>query len=345
MGNAYLFTYDGLFVAQLFQDVRQGRTWSPAVRGMKLNDVSLHDEAFWSSISQSPDGAVVIIAGFGSHIVRIDGLETIRRLPPKTMDVTIDELLVSQASILEVERKRQSETKSGDLHVARFHGSVPFPAEWNQAIFVNVDKRGTAANFNSDSKPYDVTTALAVDDKNLYAAYRTGNKALLLNSGLRPEAPFLTGGALDLMLSTDPTAEGHCEKPAAGDIRLVVTRNKGRPFAVLYRAVVRNSNQPVYFTSPIQTVKIDVVEDVSDKVGIVQEGGDYLVAIPLNLIGLNPSSTPSLCGDIGILRGDGDHTIERVYWNNKATALTADVPSEAKFLPQLWGRIVFDQIK
>ena len=30
-------------------------------------------------------------------------------------------------------------------------------------------------------------------------------------------------------------------------------------------------------------------------------------------------------------------TTQRVYWNNKATAITADVPSEAELTPKLWG--------
>ena len=45
----------------------------------------------------------------------------------------------------------------------------------------------------------------------------------------------------------------------------------------------------------------------------------------------------SLKGDIGVLRGNGFQTLQRVYWSNKATGITADVPSEAQLTPQLWG--------
>ena len=45
--------------------------------------------------------------------------------------------------------------------------------------------------------------------------------------------------------------------------------------------------------------------------------------------------------DIGILRGNGFQTLQRVYWNNKATAITADVPSEAELTPALWGKWQF----
>jgi hypothetical protein len=49
----------------------------------------------------------------------------------------------------------------------------------------------------------------------------------------------------------------------------------------------------------------------------------------------------ALRGDIGVLRGDGDRTVQRAYWHNKATGLTSDVPSEAELTPQLWGRWEF----
>jgi hypothetical protein len=42
-------------------------------------------------------------------------------------------------------------------------------------------------------------------------------------------------------------------------------------------------------------------------------------------------------GDLGILRGDGHQTTQRVYWNNKATAIVSDTPSEAVLTPSLWG--------
>jgi hypothetical protein len=78
-GNMYLFTADGLFVAELFKDVRSGPTWSmpAAQRGMLLNELTLHDENFWPSLTQTKDGKVYLIDGARSSLVRIDGLETI----------------------------------------------------------------------------------------------------------------------------------------------------------------------------------------------------------------------------------------------------------------------------
>ena len=56
MGNMYLFTADGLFVSTLFHDIRLQPNWAApvAVRNMDVTDVSLHDENFWPSITQTP---------------------------------------------------------------------------------------------------------------------------------------------------------------------------------------------------------------------------------------------------------------------------------------------------
>ena len=74
-GNIYLFTADGLFVAELFHDVRRGRSWAmpTAQRGMRLNDLSLHDENFWPSITQTGDGEVYLVDGGRTSLVRVDG--------------------------------------------------------------------------------------------------------------------------------------------------------------------------------------------------------------------------------------------------------------------------------
>jgi hypothetical protein len=67
--------------------------------------------------------------------------------------------------------------------------------------------------------------------------------------------------------------------------------------------------------------------------------GDFEVSIPLSIFGLSPTPGETLRGDIGLLRGDGLRTTQRVYWFNKATGLVSDIPSEASLTPQLWGTL------
>jgi hypothetical protein len=122
-----------------------------------------------------------------------------------------------------------------------------------------------------------------------------------------------------------------------GDERLLITLVEGKTKAVLYRAVVPGAQHPVPFSSPWRTVTMDQVQDVSDQVRLASAEGNYEVSVPLAVLGLNPSPGLQVRGDVGILRGNGFQTLQRVYWHNKATAITSDVPSEAELTPQLWG--------
>ena len=347
MGNLYLFTRDGLFVATVFEDVRQGKLWKMAVaqRGMSLKGISLHDENFWPTISQTPDGQVYLVDGSYSSLVRLDGLETLRPIPPISIQVTPDLLTASNQYVLEKEARRQGEFGSGILKAAirrappRVDGNID---DWAGADWVEIDTRGAGANFNSDAKPYNIRGALAASGDRLYAAWDTGEDKLLQNSGEIPDALFKTGGALDLMLAADPQANPGRKTPAAGDLRLLVTRVKDQTRALLYRQVVPGTPEAekIPFSSPWRTITFDRVEDVSRQVELASDGeGHYEISVPSSLLGLRPTPGMKTRGDIGILRGNGTETTARCYWSNKASAITADVPSEAALTPQLWGTI------
>ena len=99
------------------------------------------------------------------------------------------------------------------------------------------------------------------------------------------------------------------------------------------------------FSSPWRTITLDQVEDVSADVQLADDrAGHYEFSIPLKTLGapfdkIQPGTR--LRGDVGILRGNGSQTLQRVYWTNKATAIVADVPSEAQLAPKLWGWLDF----
>ncbi len=342
-GNMYVFTADGLFVTQLFHDVRQGRRWAmaQASRNMEVTDLTLHDENFWPSWTQTPDGKIYLVDGANTAIVRVDGLETIARLPDATRTLTAEDLGKARAFVVEQESARQGAAGRGILKVGFRSGIVVDGKadDWADAEWVDVDKSGVPAYFNSDSKPHDVTAAVAVSNGRLYAFFRAaGEKDLLRNSGEVAIAPFKTGGALDLMIGTNPKADPKRTRAEAGDVRLLVTRAKGKTFAVLYRAVVPGTKDPVPFSSPWRTITIDRVEDVSAEVELAGGAdGNYELSIPLERLGLRPQAGDSIRGDLGLLRGDGGQTLQRVYWSNKASGITADVPSEAELTPRLWG--------
>jgi hypothetical protein len=345
MGNLYLFTADGLFVSECFRDVREGKSWTmpAAERGMRLDDLSLHDENFWPTMTQTDDGGIYLVDGARTSLVRIEGLEAVRRIPAARVEVTPQGLKEAAAWHEQAEAERQRERGSGTMTV-RIKAAAPVVDgvldEWTRAAWVTIDKRGARGYFQSQSKPYNVTAAICVSDDRLYAAFRTGDASLLKNAG-DPIAPFKTGGALDLMLGTQGGADPDRPQPVAGDQRLLVTKVEDRTLAILYRAVDPDATAPVPFSSPWRTITLDSVQDISDQVRLAGNEGDFELSVPLETLGLHPEPGSVIQGDVGVLRGNGFQTLQRVYWNNKATAITSDVPSEAALTPRLWGRLEF----
>jgi len=345
-GPMHIFTSDGLYVAQLFQDMRTGGPWRmpSAVRGMVANELTPSDENFWPFVTQTADGSVYIVAGRPNCIVSVDGLQTVRRLPDATLTVSADDLNHARDYFVQAEAARQAARGRSTLAVA-LRADAPAVdgnlADWQSADWADIDRRGSRAYFNSSSKPYDVSGAVAVSGDRLFAAWKTGDKDLLRNAGDVPYALFKTGGALDLMIgASDPAADDRRSSPVPGDVRLLITRVGDRTRALVYRQRVAagDPTQPVPFSSPGRTIPFDRVDDISDQVQLAVDAvGNYEVSVPLSAIGLKPEAGRSIRGDIGILRGTGTTTTQRVYWSNKATAIVADVPSEAELKPGLWG--------
>jgi hypothetical protein len=344
-GNVYLFTMDGLFVATLFKDSRTASwTFPQAKSGMLVNEGSAQEESFWPFITQSADGSVWLTVN--GSLIQVEGLEGIRRLPAQTLSVTPDMLRSARAYFVETEARRQQKGgDSGPLQVTLRETSPVVDGkldDWAGAEWVPIDSR---MQQEGDWGRREVKTeaALAVSGNRLYAAFKTDDPNLLRNEPEAMQNLFKTGGGLDLMIGADPNADPNRKQAVAGDLRLLVTRVKGKTTAILYRPVAPGtSTEPVVFASPLRTLKFDRVDDVSDRMELA--GGPdrtYEFSIPLATLGLKPEAGQTLRGDVGILRGNGFRTLQRVYWSNKATGLVSDLPSEAELTPQLWGRWVF----
>ena len=351
LGSVYVFTADGLFVSTVFLDERISKRWAMpvATRGMLLEGISLDGENFWPTISRAPDGKIYLVDGGRSSLVRLNGMETIRRLPDSTLTIKAADLAKAQEYLAEEEILRQREQGQGVLPVAMLPVAPAVDGkldDWKSA-WADIDKRGVKAFFNSNSKPYDITGALAVADGRLYAAYRTGIPKMLANSGEVPTALFKTGGALDLMIGANPSADAKRKEPVPGDMRLIVALVKGVPKAMLYRAVVPGTPDAakVPFSSPWRTITFDQVADISSQIQFAEKDGNFEFSVPLSVLGINPQPGLRIKGDIGVLRGDASQTSSRVYWANKATSMTSDVPSEAALAPALWGTFEFQPPK
>ncbi len=347
-GNVYLFTTDGLFVATLFRDCRMPEAaWSmpKAERGMVLSGVTNSEESFWPSITQTADGNVYLVTNFPS-ILRVDGLESVRRLPAQALKVTPETLAACQAWFVRSEAQRQAQARTQDTLVVALRPAAPAVDgkldDWAGAAWVTIDRRSKQQGDWGRSEQ-KTEAALAVAGDRLYAAYKTGEPHMLNNAATSLPNLFKTGGALDLMIGADPKADPKRSRAAAGDVRLLVAMVKGKPVAVLYRPVAPGAGgEGVHFSSPLRTITFDRVDDVTKDVELAAgKDGEFEISVPLATLGLEPEPGLALRGDVGVLRGSEFQTTQRAYWTNKATGLTSDIPSEAELTPQLWGRLTF----
>ncbi len=343
-GPIYLMTADGLFVDQLFEDTRLGTPWKMPVeqRNMLLDGVSLGEENFHPSIVQTPDGSVYLVSGRWVSLVRVEGLSSIRRISAPPVDLTQADLDGVRRFSRTTESARLARTGAQTAHIpslpkppaslADFLGAPGLP-------WMTINQRIRAQGVAQVAQVQEAAAAVA--GSRLCLAWHTQDAKLLANAGNVANAPFKSGGALDLMLGTDSHADPARTAPVAGDLRLLVYEVNGQPRATLYRAVVPGTSHSVPFSSPDRTVTFDQVQDVSAQVEFYENQGDYALSIPLAVLGLKPSPGLTVQADIGFLRGDGSTTLQRLYWNNKATGVVSDVPSEAELTPNLWGSWTF----
>jgi len=331
-GSIYVFTTDGLFVATMFRDGRTASWDFPrAVPGMLVNEATNQQEDFWPEWTQTADGDVYLTT-MASYLLRVENLDTIIRLPDTPLDVTPAVLAQARAYFVTSEAQRQAAQSAaeGPLTVT-LRPSAPIVDgkldDWADAQWVTVDKRADSQGDwgRSEAK---AQAALAISGDRLYAAFRTGDRDLLRNDGSHRPLLFKTGGALDLMLDAVPGGE-----------RLLVTQVAGKTVAMLYQPQsVGSRAAPFEFASPLRILHFERVEEVSSQVTLAAGGaGNYEYSVPLGLLGLSATPGMTLHGDVGLLRGNGFQTLQRVYWHNKATGLVSDVPSEAELTPQLWG--------
>ena len=108
----------------------------------------------------------------------------------------------------------------------------------------------------------------------------------------------------------------------------MILQVNGKTRALLYRAVVPGTAEKdkVPFNAAWHGITLDRVDDVSDQVQLASDkDGNFEIAVPLSVLGLKPQTGMSIKGDIGVLRGNGTQTTQRVYWANKSTAIVSNI--------------------
>lgn len=316
-GNFHLFTRDGLYVARLFQDRRLGRA-GPDV---------LHAETFCGQLIRTEKSGRYLLLGGDTdgRVIEVLGLDTVRRFEG-THTITPEQVAAvrkAQADYAGLQARAQR------LSIARGRTAL----EAAPGVRRVVD--GTRG----------FTVRAAYDAQNLYVRYDLESPFGLVNSIPDPRILFTGGNALDIQLAADAKADPKRTKPAAGDVRLLVTRQQGRPLAVIYRPKVAGfTGQPIVLRSPTGQQSFDAIE-VSDQVRLDYQktpaGFRAVVAVPLAVLDWRPQPGAAVRLDVGYLFGNatGNQCGQRAYWANTGptAAVIGDVPSESRLEPQHWG--------
>lgn len=341
-GSVHLMTMDGLFIADLGGDERVMpllRT-KEFHRGIILDDFSFKGEHFWPTMTQTNDGKIYLVAGKEfSAIFEVVGLETVRRKEFGTVTITEEMLTGKKKQYVSHARMKQHKTLTVPVltQAPNVDGNL---SEWSDNTWVAID------SFRN------ISGSVYVSGDTLYAAFKTPSADLLVNSGSDGwQYIFATGGGFDFFIRADPTARPAKKKTtirsdlessrtAVGDVRIFVAR-EGDPLKGRVRAVKFCQNggdgPAVIYESPVRTIKLDTVLDVSDRVRLAQHRGNYEMSIPLSVFGIHIEEDFTTQADFGLLIGSSGETRARVYWNAGGAFMVSDIPSEAQFHPNHWG--------
>ena len=185
---------------------RLGRPWAMPIarREMLLNDLTLHDENFWPSITQTADGKVYLVDGGRTSLVRVDGLDSIRRLPDATLQISGDELQQAAAYQPQSELARQ-QSQGPDKLTVTIRAKAPVVDgkldDWAGASWVDIDKSGVAAFFDSNSQAAQRHRRAG---RGRAIVCMPPTKSTIRTCSTIPASCsrnlFKTGGALDLMI-------------------------------------------------------------------------------------------------------------------------------------------------
>jgi len=331
-GRFFALTSDGLYLDEMFKDVRMGGTLDAHLIG---------GECFGGMFGRSEkDGNYYLQSGHTDYrIFRLDGLTQAKR-----QEGTVR---VAPAQVLAAER-----------HLA---GRVALGSTKKEAVIVRLAKPPAIDGKEDDwpGKPavqwdksgkYPAKVRIGYDAANLYLHYTVADESPWVNGGTDWTLLFKTGDSVDLQLATDPAAPPARSGPAPGDLRLLVAPFQGKPVVILYRHRLGAGAKdgPVTFTSPWRSETVDSVKRLDAATTAVQkDGGGYRVevAVPLAALGLKSPAGLTLKADAGVLYGDpgGATTLLRSYWSNQNTNLVNDVPGEIMLSPKLWGSLTFEK--
>lgn len=343
-GGWNIWTADGLLAGQLFRDLRDPKrvSWSMREhdRGMRLDDVTTGQEHFEGWFCRSAeDGRYYAVAGHNhASVVEVEGMDRFRRFGG---EITVTEQDVARA------RERSADLVA--FNAAREPRVIDIQSVEAAAQARPWSTLPVARQAADPLAPDRAVSFQACHDRhNLYLRYDVRGAGPFKNTGNQWDRLFKSGACVDLMLGLGAAADPLRRAPEAGDKRVLVAPLAGKPTVVLYDAVVPGTKPADRWeaVSPVGRTEFDRVRQIEKAaVSVAPSSGGYSVEVtlPLAEIGLVPKPGSRVKLDWGVLETDdeGSSVLARSYWSNTSTSTLADVPTEARLEPHLWGHAIF----
>ena len=314
----HIFTRDGLYVAMVMRDGRTGGLGADVTASETLTGQLV-----------KPDGMdrYFLLAGDqDGRVTEILGLDAVKRLEGGTYELSAQDAKEAADALAEYEKMK---AKSQKLIISRGRRSLA-NAKGVQKI---VD----------DSRGF--TARVAYDKQNLYVAFDVDSPYGLVNAITDPKVIFKGGNLLDIQIATDASSAPDRKEPAPGDLRILVSRQSGKPIAVVFRPKMRGfEGKPIVLTSPTGQAPFDSITTSSAiKLAHREKRGGFkaTVTIPLSEIDLSLTPGQVVRMDVGYIFGNktGTRTALRAYWQNNSFSanVTDDIPNESRLEPHEWG--------
>ncbi|CAF0694318.1 FlgD immunoglobulin-like domain containing protein [Candidatus Methylacidithermus pantelleriae] len=337
MGERYLFTVDGLFVAALFHDCRAAPDSLPSriIRGARLDGTTAGGEPFGGQFFRNPiDGAYYLCGPVSEAreccvISQVKGLESIHRLPSQPLYLSQSFLGAGSSNTEEAARPRLS-----IIPLKESAGGIP-----SQRLF-NWSSPTRTAQWAFDPR-HSALAAWTFDDRFLYLGFQSvKDPTPMINRGNDPTRLFKTGDCAVFELGRGRS--GPMSTVLEGDFRLVLSVYQGKPIAVVYCYREAGTKEPVEFASPIGVTRIDRVQMIRQaRIELERDVDGYSLyaALPLAALGLHLTPGSVYWGDFGIIYSDPTGTSDRLrmFWANRRTGIVSDVATEASIDPAQWG--------
>lgn len=356
LGEDYWFHEDGYFIQTCFDDTRKNAVvLGGSVEDMKgtelSNSISNGGEPFAGILVKQSDGKIRLTLDAHSQvgfITEVTGFETISITEPVTLNITQTVLDNAEAyrqeimALAEASGKKDEEVKVSSYTIKKVEkDAITIDGEYKEWEEIS------GLDLKADGASEFATSKLAYDGENLYGLFDIDDVSPMINGADEYQLLFKKGDMVDIQLSPSNNKQ---RTPAELDGRIMISMFKGKPVAVLDRTT--NSRAPqassYTFASPVIAYVHDevvIMEDVELVINKLPSSAVVEIKIPLKSVGIdNAKSGLEIGGDLGIITSDVDgmKNMARIYYFNKQTGLTSDMPSESVFYPDRLGTFIFE---